>query len=196
MAIASDDALGGLASALCRLLAEALEVRKLGPDEQAEPIADIVIDRIGHLDVAAHGVEAELLGLPHLVFEIFGVGQRVEPFRIIILIERAAHVDLLPVEEELAVARLDRAEAEVERIGVEQLAAALQIDDEAVEVGVIGRPRNGVADLEYHPLRHAVAAAMLVRQHLMPFGPEHAQLQSEVSGIGRDGDIDVDLTRA
>ncbi len=175
MPVAGDDPFRGDAGAFGGFLAEPFEVGELGPHQQPEPVADVVVERVGHLDVAADGVEAERLGFFELVLEIGEVGDGIEPLRIIVLVEGAAHVERLAVEQELAVLRREGAEAEVAARRVAHCGAVDQLDDERVEVRPVGRPRlrlrHGQADRDQRP-----PAAV-------DPGAEHAAV-----GAGDDGD--------
>ena len=144
--------------------------------------------------MAADGVEAERLRLPELVLEIGEVGDGVEAFGIIVLIERAPHIERLPVEQELPVLRRDRAEAEAARRGVAHRRPVAELDRQPVQIGAVGRPRRRVRhrqpDGDQRPSGAVDAGA-----DDLPVGPGHCRDQRHAARRRRDRDRNADRAR-
>jgi hypothetical protein len=142
VAVAIDDALEQRLLAGARALGRQAAVGKLGPDQHPHAVGDVVVARVGRLDVAAEAVEAELLGLAKLIFEELDGRDGTDRIGVVVLVERAAQVERLPVEMECAVARLERAEAERLADLVVETAVA-KTDLQRIEVGLVRRPEAG-----------------------------------------------------
>ena len=86
VAVAVDDAFqcGELAGA--RALGRQSHVRQFGPDQQTHPVGDLVVSRVGRLDVAPQAVEPEFLGLTEFVFEKLGRRGCADRIRVIVLV--------------------------------------------------------------------------------------------------------------
>ena len=136
--VAGEDAFEGLPGATLGGGREIGEVRQFGPDEHAEAIGDLVIARIRHLDVDAKAVESEPLCLQQLILEKFQRRRRADAVGVIILIQGAAKIERLAVEQQAAVPRLDGAEAERVAPTIDRDAVAHEAQSQPVEMGLIG----------------------------------------------------------
>ena len=148
-------------------------VRKLGPDQHAHPVGDLIVARVGRLDVAPQAIEPELLRLTELVLEKLHRRHGADRIRVIVLVEGGAEIERFAVEIELAAAGLDGAEPEgVLDVVLERVAEQFQAD--LVEIWVVGRPRLHVldAELERHRGDAHLGLVDLVDHHL-PRGVPH-----------------------
>jgi len=92
--------------------------------------------------VAPQAVQAERLSLGELVFEERQRRGRADPLGVVGLVEGAAQVEGFAVEQELAVPRLDAAEAEALRPGTDRDGPEQQSELDPVERRMVRRPRR------------------------------------------------------
>ncbi len=109
------------------------------PDQQAHAVGQGQVAGVGQLDVAAHEVEAGVLGHAEAAGEGVVAGVGVPGGGAVILIERAAQVKGVAVETEFLFVGLNASEAGGEAAGVGE-AVGIQSDIDVVEVGRSGRP--------------------------------------------------------
>ncbi len=140
VAVAGKDALHRPAQPLRRSRREGLDVRNFRPEQQAQPVRDLIVARIGNLDMAAQAVQAHRLGLPGLVFQQLQRRRRTETVRVVVLIQRPPQIQRLAVQPDAAVPRLDLAEAKGLAEFVLIPAGQRQNGAQSVKRGRVGRP--------------------------------------------------------
>ncbi len=149
-----------------------LDVR-LVDDVEAEPVAELEPVRVVRIVRRAHGVDVELLHQPHVPLHQL-TGDCAAPRVVVIVPVDAGDEHRLAVDEQVAIANLDVAEAER---GGDGLAAGVEL--ERVERGLLRRPQSRTADLTVEspvlqlPLRHC-PPALVDEAHLTLLG-EHRE---------------------
>ena len=120
--------------------------RDLGPDQQAEPVGQLVRVRVQRV-VRAQDGRAELLGVVDQLVAA-GVVDR-EALGLGVLVQAdAADVEVLAVEDQAAVGDLDRADPAVQRVARDLLAADADGEADVVEVRVLRRPQARLVDAQ------------------------------------------------
>ena len=163
VAVTVQNALHGFLHPAGRSGGEGADVGYFAPDQHAEPVRHLVIARVRHLDVAAQKVQPQRLGLVQLVFQKGDGRWRADGFGVVILIQRAAHVERCAVQVELAVSRLELAEPESVSGFIDIRAAIADLHPCLIKRGMVGRPGGDIRDRQDH------SAAGSVR-HLAPIG--------------------------
>ena len=184
VAVAIEDAHHGLAHPPRRVRGEALDIGDFGPDQQAKAVGHIIVARVRHLDVAAQRIEAQLDGLFGLVFEKFDGRRRVDAIGVIILVQRAAHIDGLAVEQDLAIGRGDGAEA---KGFLDHIDTAIEGYCKGIKVGLADIPELDAGHFERHANRFS--RRQIGGGDNDAFAVADLQLGRQALGRGGEGEI-------
>ena len=126
IAIPLHDAAHGHQQPFGRCIAEFRDIGYFAPHQHAEAVRELIVARIGNLDMASEAIEPHCLGRDHLLFEQVERRRQDERVGIIVLIERAAQVKRLAVEVEAAGTRFDRAKTELIAPCIDRLVVAAE----------------------------------------------------------------------
>jgi len=176
-----DDALEQALLAFARALGRQTPIGEFRPDHQPHAVGDVVIARVGDLDVKAKTVQPQVPRLSELIFDEDRRWRRADRVGVIVLVQSTAQVEPFAVQEESTLACLEGPKPEVLGALIDVPRIFRQRGPDRVEVRVIRCPEEDC--VEGNPNRNGIGLARNFTpgpHHRPPIGSDDLDIEGEV----------------